>query len=245
MNAPKKGLSPIAWIAIGCAGILIVGGIVVSAGLWFVGKKATQFAKDAEARPVETAAKLIALANPDVEFVSADEAGQKVTFREKKTGKEVTLDFADVQAGKIRFDGGEGEQEVTFSAEPGEGGGLTIESGGQKVNFGGGGGAEGLPDWVPIYPGAEVDANLVSSSDTEETGMVNLKGLSSIDEVLDHYAKVLADQGYKVERNQVSTGGFSSKTVSGRLDGDRRVVNVIFASATGQSTVTLQYSGKK
>ena len=42
----KKGLSPWAWVAIGCGGLLVVCAIIVSVSGFFVAKKVGDFAED-------------------------------------------------------------------------------------------------------------------------------------------------------------------------------------------------------
>ncbi len=76
----RKGLSPVAWIAIGCAGILVLAGIATFVGGIFIFKKAKNVVQEMEDNPVLATAKLIAATNPDVELVAADEETQTVIF---------------------------------------------------------------------------------------------------------------------------------------------------------------------
>ena len=60
----KKGLSPLAWIGIGCLGLLVIGGIVATVITVFVARKVSEVASEMEEDPVATTAKLLAAANP-------------------------------------------------------------------------------------------------------------------------------------------------------------------------------------
>ena len=79
--------------------------------------------------------KMIAAANPDVDVLSTDEGAGKITVRDKKTGKVVTMTFDDAKKGKF-----------SFSAQGDDGKTASLEFGA---------GADKLPSWVPAYPGAK------------------------------------------------------------------------------------------
>jgi hypothetical protein len=86
-QAPKKGLSPLAWVGIGCAvlfvlGLLVLGGIV-GVGGYFAKKAAAKFEKN----PTMAAAEMVVRLNPDLELVSSDEKTNTLTIKDKKTGE--------------------------------------------------------------------------------------------------------------------------------------------------------------
>ena len=68
--------------------------------------------------PVEAIATLVAAGNPDVEVVSSNKEKGIVTFREKSTGKTVTLTLDQMKGGKISFSGDEDGKEVRVEAGP-------------------------------------------------------------------------------------------------------------------------------
>ena len=79
------------WVIGGCLGIVLLGGIAV-ATLGYFGMKKFQettglSSEEFEKRPAFAAAKLITALNPEIELVAADEATQRITIREKRTGK--------------------------------------------------------------------------------------------------------------------------------------------------------------
>ncbi|MCH9647189.1 MAG: hypothetical protein K0U98_03055 [Deltaproteobacteria bacterium] len=245
MSQGKKGLSPLAWVAIGCVGLLVMGGIAMSLGVWFVGKKAKGLIEDFEERPVEMGAKAIALANPELEFVSANEEGRTVVMRNEKTGEEMTFNFDDIENGNFSFDTGEGEVSVS-AADAAGGGGLTITQNGKtKATIGGGGGAEELPDWVPVYPGADVKVGFSSTGDQGSAGIFEMSSTDTADKMLDFLEAQLEEAGYKITRQRVSVGDSGPQgIVTGTYENGKRTVNAT-ASLDGDNTkVAVQYSSR-
>jgi len=242
MTEKKKGLGALAWVAIGCVGLLIVGGIAVSAGVWFIGKKAKDFAEDFEERPVEMGAKAFALVNPDIAYVSADEEKRTVVFRNEKNGEEMTFNFDDLENGNLSFDTGDGEVSVSVKQE-GEGG-LTVQSNQGTATFGGTRGAEDLPKWIPLYEGADVQLGFSTAGDQGAAGAFSLKSQDTPDEVLDYYEKTLKEAGYEVQRQRVSLGDSASRGfVTGRHKESNRTLTVT-ATLDGTATeAAVQYSG--
>ena len=88
----KKGLSPLAWIGIGCGGIVvlaIIGFIVV--GVMF-GGKAKQFIEDAQKNPTRATASMMVTASAgQFEMVAEDDANKRYTVKEKQSGKLTTI----------------------------------------------------------------------------------------------------------------------------------------------------------
>ena len=85
----KKGLSPLAWIGIGC-GVLV---LVVLIGMVGIGlfarhalKKAGISTEMMQKNPTEAAARIYVASNPDLEMVKVDSDAGTFTVRNKKTG---------------------------------------------------------------------------------------------------------------------------------------------------------------
>ena len=122
---PKKKLSPIVWVLIGIAAFFLLVIMAVIAGGIYVASRVAD-------NPVEAAATLIAAGNPDVEVVSANRDKGTVTFREKSTGKTVTVNLEQLKQGRLVFTGD--DKEVTVEAGPD---GVKVESSdGEKVELG-------------------------------------------------------------------------------------------------------------
>lgn len=124
---PQKKLSPVVWVLIGLAGFFLLVIIAVVAGGIYVASRVAD-------NPVEAAAALIAAGNPDVEVMASNRDRGTVTFREKSTGKTVTVNLDQLKEGKLVFSGDDNEREVTVQAGPD---GVKVESSdGKKVELG-------------------------------------------------------------------------------------------------------------
>ena len=88
----KKGLGALAWLGIGCGGIVvlaIIGFIVVT---MMFGGKAKQFLEDAQKNPTRTTATtMIAVSGGQIEMAQEDDANKRYTIREKSNGKLTTI----------------------------------------------------------------------------------------------------------------------------------------------------------
>ena len=88
----KKGLGALAWVGIGCGGIIVLAiiGIVIS-GMMF-GGKIKQFAEDAQKNPTRATASLMVSASAgQFEMAAEDDTNKRYTVREKKSGSLTTI----------------------------------------------------------------------------------------------------------------------------------------------------------
>ena len=91
---PRKGISPVVWVLVGIFGFFLLAGVIFTIVVGTFVHKATK-------NPALTAAKLLAMANPDVQIVDSDDRRNTVTLRDKKTGETITVDLDQIQKGKI------------------------------------------------------------------------------------------------------------------------------------------------
>lgn len=88
----KKGLGALAWVGIGCGGIIVLGIIIIVAGYAMFGDKAKQLVDDMQKNPARTTAALMVNASGgQFEFVAEDDANKRYTVREKANGKLTTI----------------------------------------------------------------------------------------------------------------------------------------------------------
>jgi hypothetical protein len=244
----KKGLSPLAWIAIGCGGILVlgvlvVGGLVMAGGL-FAKKQLDKF----EQNPAVAAAELIVRANPDLELVESDAEAGTLTVRDKKTGEVTTINAEDIQEGRWSVTTKEGT--TTFDASGGEeGGSMTVTNEkGETATFSAGGDAPSdLPSWVPAYPGGTSQGMFRSDSEQERSASFTVQTNDSVDQVLEFYESRLKDAGLSVQKSSFENNGVvAGGTVTGTSDDQNRTVNVIVSTQEGQGTqAVVSYTEKK
>ena len=217
----KKGLSPLAWIAIGCGGIVLIGLIVVVAGGLFVAKKASDFVEDAQKNPAYTYARLIAATNPDIEVVDRDDEKQMVSLKNLKTNEVVTLNLEDLEQGRISWVTADGE--VKIGANVGD-----------------------IPSWVPIPPGSEANLNYSATENGEASGMVTYTVDDSVDEVITWYKEKLESDGYQLQSHNADMGeqGQTGTLVGVDEESGRRITINAASQEDGSSAGSITFGMK-
>jgi len=183
------------WVGIGCLGILLIGGLAAATGGYFLYSQVKDVADD----PIGMAAKLAAMGDPDIEFIEADKESGKVTLRKLSTDEEFTIDYADVEDGKIEFTSGGETATVGFDPKNGEKGGVTIKTKDGVAKFGGDMDAKDLPSWIPAYPGVKVKTVMSSAANKAHTATFAFETADDVDEVVSFYKKKLAASGLEVK----------------------------------------------
>lgn len=88
----KKGLSPLAWIGIGCGSIIVLGLIAFAVFAFMFGGKIKQFAEDAAKNPTRTTATtMVAVSGGEFVMVEEDDVNLRYTVKETKSGKLITI----------------------------------------------------------------------------------------------------------------------------------------------------------
>jgi hypothetical protein len=232
----KKGTSPLVWVLAGCGGLIVIIGLIF-AGLTYWGyHKAKGFVETAQKNPALAAAKLMVAANPDIEIVSEDDNAGTLTVRDKKSGKEITMDAQDIKNGRLKFTDEKG-QAVTFegSGKPGEEG-FKIQSDKGAMTFGNAKG-EAPPAWVPTYPGGKTVATSREKTEDGFTGTFSLQTSDSVQAVTTYYEKELKANGFEV--NRMAMGAMS--TLSAKGEGGKQTINVTIIRTGDTTQVTLEY----
>jgi hypothetical protein len=226
--APKKKVSPIVWILAGIAGFVILAGIALLVGGFFIAKK---FAEN----PTLAAATAIAAANPDVEIVSNNPSTGTITFREKSSGKTVTLNLDQIKQGRITFS--DSGKDVTFQG--GEGGLTMKSSDGSSMEIGTGKGK--LPDWVPAYPGAKPEVGLSATGEGKETVSASFTTSDDAAKVSRFFADGFKSAGLTASEINSGDGGM----VTASSDKDERGGMVMISREGASTKVTVNAWTKK
>jgi len=223
----QRKTSPLVWVLIIILGLFVLGAIgVVGTGLFIV-HKARQAGFDPELmqrNPGLAISKMIASANPDVDVLRTDEGAGKITVRDKKTGKVVTMTFDEAKNGKFSFSA-QGDDGKTASLEVGAG-------------------ADKLPSWVPAYPGAKVEGTFAMTGNSGE-GNGGSFGFSTSDasaKVMSFYQDKCKDLGIKVQMVTTTSEGGMIKAAD---ENEARTLLVIVGSGSGGTTVNVTYGMKK
>lgn len=247
-NAPgvpaekKKGLPPLAWVAIGCLGLMMLGGVVVTVAGIFVAHKVKQVASDMEDDPVATTAKMIAAASPDIEFVKADKDARTVTFRDTKSGEEMTLGYDDIESGKVTLSSAGKTAEIELKKDGDDAGQMTIRSDEGKATFQAGGDVENLPDWVPVVPGTTPQGTFATENEQGRAQAFHFETDKTLDEVMDYYKSALQRAGLTIRsRTTTSQGGLLVAT----SDDEQRNLNIIASNENGKLQVVVNVNEKR
>jgi hypothetical protein len=243
-EAPKKkGLSPLAWFAIGCGALIVLGLGSCFVMTAIVAKKAKSFVTDLENNPDAAAVKAAEFAvrlNPELEVVGSDPKAGTLTVREKKTGKEVTFTLEDIKAGRLTIQSGDEKVKVDVNANE-KGGSMTVTSDQGTMVIGGGDGGQ-VPDWVPSYPGAKADSFSNVRVGEENSGTFSIHTPDPADTVLAFFEQKLKAAGFEVEKGTLETSGALGGNLLGRSG--NRTVNVTVATQEGATQGLIAYAEK-
>lgn len=255
---PKKGLSPWAWVAIGCSGIVVVLVVVALAAGFFVLKKGKEMVEEATGsesfqeiaqnlknNPTKAVAELMIRANPELDLISTDDEEGTITFRNTRTAKEATLHFEDVAEGRFSMTTSEGDYSI--DATEGEETGVTFKGPEGETHFGASADLSNVPDWVPAYPDATDTRSLMHSFNADGiVGALSSKTSDNAQKVVDHFKMLFEDQGYKIGSvSMTKTGDGAFGAITGELSGQGRSINVVIIESSGKSQVTINYNEKK
>lgn len=241
---PRKGMSPLAWVGIGCGAILLLAvAAIVVGGYIFKTKVVDPVAEN----PTMAAAEMIVRMNPELELVSSDREKGTLTVRNKKDGEVVTVDASKIsENGSISFETDEGKTVIDTSGAQ-EGGDGTIKvsgADGQEMTFGGGDAPKNLPDWVPVYPGSTSQSAFDASSNGERTASFTLTSDDSVEDVMAFYEEKFNSAGLKVTKSTAETDGQLTGMVSGTSEDDKRSVLVAVSTAEGKTQAQTTFSIK-
>jgi hypothetical protein len=242
--AGKKKLSPLAWVAIGCGVILVIGAIIVvgmvGAGAWFAKKQIAKF----EENPAVAAAELAVRANPDLEVVESDPEAGTLTVRNKKTGEVVTWNAKDIEEGRFSITTSGGE--ATFETGGEEGSFKITNEKGEEITFSGLGDTKDLPSWLPAYPGGKVEGSYDATTGEGRTAAFTVTTSDPAERVLAYYDTSLQSSGLTVQKTSYeSDGKVAGGTVTATGSDGKRTVNImVSAGDDGQTTAVVTFGEK-
>jgi hypothetical protein len=216
---PRK-TSPIVWILLGLGVmvVLFIGAITV--GGIFVVHKARQAGLDPalwQRNPGVAVTKMLAAANPDAEIVSLDERGGIVVVRDRKSGKTIRMNFADIKQGRMSFDSEDGRVSLAAAAD----------------------GSIQLPAWLPAYSGAHDAGGISASGANGDSGTYGFQTADAPAAVISFYEAALKKAGFEIQQ-RIESGVATILTA----ESANTAVNLAAAPADGHTSVTLTFSPK-
>ncbi|MBI3830918.1 MAG: hypothetical protein HY291_15470 [Planctomycetes bacterium] len=248
---PKKGSNVLLFILLGCGGIVLLGVLVMAAVGYFVYSKAKDAGIDPglmKRNPPLAAAKIAVMNNPDVELVGIDENKSTITYKDKKTGKTVTVNASEIQNGKwsvhsVDADGKTENVETNVKPE-GENGQVTVKSDKGTVTYGGG--KVDAPAWIPAYPGGTAKSIMSTKTDESNAGMFSVQTDDAPQKVAAFYKSALEKSGFKVTESTFSADKTTQITLGTEKSEDGRNLLVVIVQEEGKPvTVSLSYEEKK
>ena len=243
----RQGMGTGAKIAIGCGAVailsIVVVGVVLVAGGMFVAKKAKDAGFDSELmarNPGLAAARMMVSANPELDLVDMDENRGTLTIRNKETGETLTVDFQDIQEGRLTFRTDEGE--VTFR---GDDAGARMEVRGetgetQTLEFGASADRSRIPDWIPVHQG-DLNVGFTATDGGKRIGMFSIETTASRQDVRDFYVAELEGRGFTPSVSSMEAVGMAMISISASHPDGTREVTVLINEAEGKITVTVSY----
>ena len=233
----KTGLPILAWIAIGCGGMVVLAAIAFTVLGWFAVGKMKDVASEFEDNPTRAAAEMIVRMNPELEMVDSDEDAETITIRERSSGKVITFNYEDIKEGRFSFESEDGKVEISGQPEGGEGVvRITTAEGETQIGAGG-----GIPDWLPAHPATTARKSLMrSTGPTGDSGHAAFTVDAGAGDVAGFYKEELEKAGYAVSVTTHSSDEGSISVVSGQQDGGTIIASV--SDKGPQVEVVVQYN---
>ena len=239
-GAPAKKVSPLVWILGGLAVVMFLG--MMTCGI--LGFLAVRAVKNAgfdpglmKSNPGLAMAKMAAALHPDLEVVSTDDRGGRITMKEKSTGKVMTFRF-DPDQKTLVMTGNDGK-DVTVSAAGN--GNVTLKSNDSTLTFGANG-SKPPPSWVPVYPGSSTEANYSAQTPQGNQFQFSFKTKDPVAKVIQYYQDSFKSGGFNVTQAvSAETGGMVSVEDAGK----KRTSVVTIGFTNGETQVSVIAIEKK
>lgn len=206
----------LAWVGIGCGGMVIICIIatVLAGGFLF------KAAKSAFANPGKSSAEFVVAGNKDLSKVSENDESGEMTVQVKSTGEQLTLKYDDLAKGRILAKDKEGNVAPLSQGDLAK-----------------------VPAWVPRYPGITDEVSL-SQSDDGTSGMLVFTTNDSAEAIKKFYSdeaeKISLTSSISTS---VDLGGAAKLNLT--FGSGPRTLKVDAFSKTGEPfSVKVLYSGK-
>jgi hypothetical protein len=225
---PRRKTSVWVWVLVVTLGVCLLAGAGVLAGGYWLAHKVREAGIDPELfrqDPGLAISKLVAAVDPNAEVVGTDRAAGTVTLRDRRTGKEITLNFDQARKGHFSFEANDDNGRHTV-----------VEVGGD---------ADKVPAGVPVYPGAKVQATFEVDGDGGKGQGAYEYEFSTPDapsKVMDYYHRTLEDAGMKLALNTPAADG---GMLVAEDDANHRTLRVIVRQDADRTTINLTARVKK
>jgi hypothetical protein len=242
--APTKKGRFIFWALGGCLVLVIIFVIVVFSTCGYFAHKVGFDSNLLQKKPELAVAKMLVSANPDLEFVSMDEDRGIIRVREKKTGKELTVDLENAKNGKIVFSDEKNKRFEIKTQGEGENAGVEIKSSEGTMKMGANAAGQ-LPNWLPSYPGAESAGAMVLDTENGKAASCSFKSKDSVEAIGAYYETALKGAGFEVQKTTTPAANRGSMIIlSASEHRTQRKANVTASSSEAGTIINLTFEGK-
>lgn len=218
-SPPKKGMHPLAWVGIGCGGLLVIAIIAVALVIGWGKRKFVEVQETLAGSFQSDAAEMLVEMHPDLEMLFTDPATGEITVLVKGTGEELTFDPEELAEGRVTITGSDGSEIALGEGD------LT------KV-----------PAWIPRYPGAiDEKALFQREADGESKGLLTFETTdtpTAIESFYDGEMSALTSQG----SSSMTIGSVEQKTLTYGDASKELKVNVVLPGPGQSSEVTVSYT---
>jgi len=203
------------YVGAGCFAISVLALVVGVLGIGWGMKKVGGVISEVKADPEKFAAEAMVATDPALELVTSDPARGEITFRNRRTGENRTVTYAEAAKGNL-----------LIPAPRSAGAGTAAGSGPEAV---------GPPEWLPKMEGLVLSpAGLRSATVSHE--VVRLHGTTSAtpETVITFYSDELDRLGFTISRQSQTTAGSSTDLIEGiDVAGARQIAITVTRSQPG------------
>ncbi len=210
----KKGMPIWGWLLIGVVVFAFLAVVGISVITYLFVKKAEQVVKN----PLSAIVQMAALANPDLDVLDVNEKTGKVTVRDKKTGKTVTIDGDAIKDGKISIDTDDGHAVI--------GAGADVKT----------------PDWIFLPGGAKIISGMTADSSSGAGGVIVFNTQESLASAKSFFEDKYKSAGYEESVSSMSApGGDQALHLVFQHSGRKRTVTIGVAKTDEGASGSITY----
>ena len=156
----------------------------------------------------------------------------------------MTVNFEDVEKGRIVFEGKGGEKVEIQGQGQGSSESLRVDSAEGSMVFGAGAGK--LPAWLTAYPGAVATGGATMQGKEGQSGTAGFKTSDSAEQVASFYEQQLKQAGMKTTKNVMNQGD-EVKLISlhGADDSRRRTATIVVTATNEGTAVAVTHQSRK
>jgi len=214
----KKGLHPMAWVGMGCGGLLVVAILAIAVLVGWGKRKIKEVQESLVIGVEQNATETLIDMHPELEMLSEDPATGEVTVLVNATGELLTFSPEELTQGRVSIKGADGTSTTLGLGELAD-----------------------VPGWVPRHPGAVDEKALFHrESGSSVKGLVSYDSTESADDLENFYDGELSAFS-TVGSSTFTIGEVEQKTLTYE-EGKKQLEVILVRAAAGEPfEVTVTY----